>query len=541
MLVAGRPVVGRGRLRTEVRAGPRRRGDRAGPGRAIARRRRCGSPGGRRREVQLRSTAPRPPDARRLRPRARRRGRLARLRAAHPLVRAARGGRAGRSTPSRSWPGGCAAGAPRPGWRSPARTARPRPPRCWPRSCARPACAPRRWATSASRWSRGRSTPGRFDVLAVELSSFQLHWSSTLAPQAGALLNLADDHLEWHGTLRRLRAGQGWRSGARPRSAAVGDRQPRRPAGRPALLAAVAGRRVGVTLGEPGPGAARRGRRALVDRAFGDRARASSGRRRRSARPGRTTSPTRWTRRRWPAAYGVRAGRGRGPGWPATCPEPHRNALVATVDGVAYVDDSKATNPHAASASLPAYPRIVWIAGGQLKGVDLDDLVAAVADRLTGAVLLGVDRAEVAAALADTPRASRSSTWPGPMMAPWPRWSAAAAALGAPGRHRAARAGRRVVRTCSPATATAVTPSPRRCAAAAAGEPVDAARPTAWLDASGVARASAAPAPRPRRRAAGWPRRAGWSPVAAARCCAACWPARSPRTTCCSPAPGCCW
>jgi UDP-N-acetylmuramoylalanine--D-glutamate ligase len=40
----------------------------------------------------------------------------------------------------------------------------------------------------------------RFDALAVELSSFQLHWSSTLAPQAGALLNLADDHLEWHGT-----------------------------------------------------------------------------------------------------------------------------------------------------------------------------------------------------------------------------------------------------------------------------------------------------------------------------------------------------
>jgi len=42
--------------------------------------------------------------------------------------------------------------------------------------------------------------PGRFDVLAVELSSFQLHWSSTMAPPLGALLNLADDHLEWHGT-----------------------------------------------------------------------------------------------------------------------------------------------------------------------------------------------------------------------------------------------------------------------------------------------------------------------------------------------------
>src|SRR4029453_4653386 len=81
-------------------------------------------------------------------------------------------------------------------------------------------------------------------------------------------------------------------------------------------------------------------------------------------------------------------------------PEPHRNALVATVGGVAYVDDSKATNPHAASASLTAYPGIVWIAGGQLKGVDVSALVASVAGRLVGAVLLGVDRAEVATALA---------------------------------------------------------------------------------------------------------------------------------------------
>jgi UDP-N-acetylmuramoylalanine--D-glutamate ligase len=81
-------------------------------------------------------------------------------------------------------------------------------------------------------------------------------------------------------------------------------------------------------------------------------------------------------------------------------PDPHRNQLVRTAAGVRWVDDSKATNPHAARASLTAYPRVVWIAGGQLKGVDVDELVAEVADRLAGAVLLGQDRAEVAAALA---------------------------------------------------------------------------------------------------------------------------------------------
>jgi UDP-N-acetylmuramoylalanine--D-glutamate ligase len=78
----------------------------------------------------------------------------------------------------------------------------------------------------------------------------------------------------------------------------------------------------------------------------------------------------------------------------------HRNILVGSVDGVDYVDDSKATNPHAAGASLAAYPRVVWIAGGLLKGADVDPLVAAVAPRLAGVVLLGRDRAHLARSLA---------------------------------------------------------------------------------------------------------------------------------------------
>jgi UDP-N-acetylmuramoylalanine--D-glutamate ligase len=83
----------------------------------------------------------------------------------------------------------------------------------------------------------------------------------------------------------------------------------------------------------------------------------------------------------------------------AFVPDPHRNQFVARVGEVDYVDDSKATNPHAAQASLTAYPRIVWIAGGQLKGAPVDELVAEVAARLAGAVLLGVDREQLRAAL----------------------------------------------------------------------------------------------------------------------------------------------
>ena len=66
------------------------------------------------------------------------------------------------------------------------------------------------------------------------------------------------------------------------------------------------------------------------------------------------------------------------------------------MDGVTYVDDSKATNPHAAQASITAYPRVVWVAGGLLKGASVDELVAAVANRLVGAVLIGQDRSVIA-------------------------------------------------------------------------------------------------------------------------------------------------
>src|SRR5664279_2792025 len=75
-------------------------------------------------------------------------------------------------------------------------------------------------------------------------------------------------------------------------------------------------------------------------------------------------------------------------------PDPHRNALVAVVDQVSYVDDSKATNPHAAAASLAAYPSVVWVAGGLGKGLSFDELVLAARERLRAAVLMGSCRAE---------------------------------------------------------------------------------------------------------------------------------------------------
>ena len=80
-------------------------------------------------------------------------------------------------------------------------------------------------------------------------------------------------------------------------------------------------------------------------------------------------------------------------------PAPHRNALVASSGGVTYIDDSKATNAHAAHKSLSSYPSVIWIAGGLAKGQDFDDLVLAHAGRIKTAILLGTDAPLIADAL----------------------------------------------------------------------------------------------------------------------------------------------
>jgi UDP-N-acetylmuramoylalanine--D-glutamate ligase len=80
-------------------------------------------------------------------------------------------------------------------------------------------------------------------------------------------------------------------------------------------------------------------------------------------------------------------------------PDGHRIAEVGELDGVRWVDDSKATNPHAARSSLQAYDSVVWVAGGLAKGAGFDDLVVATRDRLRGVVLLGRDRDVIARSL----------------------------------------------------------------------------------------------------------------------------------------------
>jgi UDP-N-acetylmuramoylalanine--D-glutamate ligase len=228
------------------------------------------------------------------------------------------------------------------------------------------------------------------ELLAVELSSFQLHWAPSLRPEAGAVLNVAEDHLDWHGSMAAYAADKARALTGDVAVAVVDD------ANAAALLAAAPARtRVGVTAGEPSAGQLGVRDGVLVDAAFGAGALLPAA----EIRPVGTHNVTNaLAAAALTLSIGI-TGEQVAAGLRAYRPGGHRNALVAEVGGVRYVDDSKATNPHAAFASLRAYESVVWVAGGQLKGAAVDDLVAAVAGRLRGVVVLGVDRELIVAAL----------------------------------------------------------------------------------------------------------------------------------------------
>lgn len=229
-------------------------------------------------------------------------------------------------------------------------------------------------------------------VLAVELSSFQLFWSPSVRPFAGVVLNVAEDHLDWHGSMEAYARAK---AKALTGEVAVGNADDAWSAR--LLAASPAPRRVSITLAEPGDGQIGVGGGDLVDRAFGGCITlAGTG----DVRPaGPTGLVDALAAAALARAAGVDAAAVRA-GLLAFTPGEHRGAVVAQHGGVRFVDDSKATNPHAAAASLGAHERVVWLAGGLLKGADVDDLIAANAHRFAGVVLIGADRAEFASALA---------------------------------------------------------------------------------------------------------------------------------------------
>ncbi|MEU7380812.1 MULTISPECIES: UDP-N-acetylmuramoyl-L-alanine--D-glutamate ligase [unclassified Streptomyces] len=241
-----------------------------------------------------------------------------------------------------------------------------------------------------------------YDVLAVELSSYQLHWAPSLRAHSAAVLNLAPDHLDWHGSMEAYAADKG-RIYEGNRVACVYNAADRATEDLVREADVEEGcRAVGFTLGTPGPSQLGVVDGILVDRAFVEN-------RQKNAQelaevsdidpPAPHNIANALAAAALARAFGVPAQAVRD-GLRAFTPDAHRIAHVADVDGVAWVDDSKATNTHAAQASLAAYESIVWIAGGLAKGATFDELVANSAKRLRGVVLIGADRALIREALA---------------------------------------------------------------------------------------------------------------------------------------------
>ncbi len=239
------------------------------------------------------------------------------------------------------------------------------------------------------------------DVLAVELSSYQLHWAPSVRAHSGAVLNLAPDHLDWHGSMAAYAADKG-RVYRGNRIACVYNAAD--PATEDLVREADVEegcRAIGFTLGPPAPSQLGVVDGVLVDRAFVER-RATTAQELAGTGDVTPAAPHNVANALAAAAlaraYGVAPGAVRD-GLRSFRPDAHRIEHVATVGEVAYVDDSKATNTHAAAASLAAFEHIVWIAGGLAKGATFDELVRHAAPRLRGVVLMGADRALIAEAL----------------------------------------------------------------------------------------------------------------------------------------------
>lgn len=248
--------------------------------------------------------------------------------------------------------------------------------------------------------------PDPYDVLAVELSSFQLHWSWSLRPQASTCLNLAEDHVDWHGSKQAYRDAKAKVYQGTEVACVYNLAEPVTEEMVRAADVQDGARAVAFTLGVPEVSMVGVVDDVLCDRAFVPE-------RRTSAAELATFEDLRIAGGGVVAPHTVAnalaaAALARAHGVPAAAvrdglrgfsPEPHRIAVVGVWDEVRWVDDSKATNPHATAASLSAFDSIVWVAGGLAKGATFDDLVERFGSRLRAAVLIGVDREPFRSAL----------------------------------------------------------------------------------------------------------------------------------------------
>ena len=235
----------------------------------------------------------------------------------------------------------------------------------------------------------------KFDVLAIELSSFQISWSSLPEYQAVAILNIAQDHIDWHGSFEEY-ANAKMKLLTQSKTALLNLNDPE------VILrsASWTGRKVFFGFDSPQAGEIGLVEDLLIDRAFVSSTDAAEVIAELSdvkpAVPHNVANAM--------AAAGLALAIGTAhpkvkSGISNFELDKHRLQTVLSKDGITWVNDSKATNPHAATAALLSHLSNIWIAGGLAKGAKMDDLVHRTASRIKAAIIIGKDGEQIATAL----------------------------------------------------------------------------------------------------------------------------------------------
>lgn len=234
-----------------------------------------------------------------------------------------------------------------------------------------------------------------YDILVLELSSFQLHWLEDAQFVSSAILNIAEDHVDWHGSFDAY--AQDKISLLDKSMTAILNGDDSEIVSRTTHWQ---GRKVFFSLDTPAPGEMGVVEELLVDRAFvADPQEAAMISELIEVTP---TVPHNVSNTLAAAGLARTVGVGHEAIRSAITeftPGRHRIEKVLERDGITWINDSKATNPHAASASIMSALSVIWIAGGLAKGATMGQLVDRIKARVRVAILIGEDRELIASEL----------------------------------------------------------------------------------------------------------------------------------------------
>jgi UDP-N-acetylmuramoylalanine--D-glutamate ligase len=238
-------------------------------------------------------------------------------------------------------------------------------------------------------------SPEKHEYLVLELSSFQLHWLEDAHFVSVAILNIAEDHVDWHGSLDAYAADKF--SLLENSNTAILNADDARVV---VNTAHWQGRKVFFSLDTPAPGEIGIVEELLVDRAFvADAQEAAMFCELAEVFP---TVPHNVSNALAASALARTAGIGHEQIRQAITtfrPGRHRIETVLEKDRITWINDSKATNPHAAAASIMSALSVIWVAGGLAKGAAMGELIERVKSRVRIAILIGADRELIAAEL----------------------------------------------------------------------------------------------------------------------------------------------